>query len=187
MLFPLTGSTRDKTVKGSNETFMMTVPTRNHMFMHALEKYGYDRGFTVRPCCCHVMRCKTASTVLASVVLKRLDDVLAKVKDSISFESFTKLRNAKLSLSAELFAAEAVEKSSHVLHDEAIRKAVSAEKLAHKSAKKLYFSQPSQQQQQAKCLSVTTAGKSSYHPSASGSSSGYKTSSSARRGKWKKF
>ena len=39
--------------------FMLTVPTRNHMSMHALEKYGYDRGFAVRPCCCHVMRCKT--------------------------------------------------------------------------------------------------------------------------------
>ena len=26
---------------------MLTVPTRNHMFMHALEKYGHGRGFSV--------------------------------------------------------------------------------------------------------------------------------------------
>ena len=31
------------------DRFMVTVPTRNHMFMHVLEKYGYDRGFAVRP------------------------------------------------------------------------------------------------------------------------------------------
>ena len=43
------------------DRFMWTVPTRNHMFMHALEKYGYDRRLAVRPCCCHVMRCKTAT------------------------------------------------------------------------------------------------------------------------------
>ena len=29
------------------DRFRSTVPTRNHMFMHALEKYGYDRGFAV--------------------------------------------------------------------------------------------------------------------------------------------
>ena len=29
------------------DRFMLTVSTRTHMFMHALEKYGYDRGFAV--------------------------------------------------------------------------------------------------------------------------------------------
>ena len=54
-------------------------------------------------------------------------------------------RNSTLSGSSELFPAEAIEKavakSSRVLYDEAVRKAVSAEKLAHKSSKKLHFSQ----------------------------------------------
>ena len=31
------------------DRFMLTIPTRNHMFMHALEKYGYDKGFAVQP------------------------------------------------------------------------------------------------------------------------------------------
>ena len=86
---------------------------------------------------------KTASTVWANVVLKRRNAVLARVKDSISFESFMDLRNSKLSSLAELFPAEAVEqaveRSSRVLHDEAIRKAVSANKPARKSAKKFIF------------------------------------------------
>ena len=43
------------------DRLMLTVPTRNHMFMHTLEKYGYDRGFAVQPCCCHVIRCKTTT------------------------------------------------------------------------------------------------------------------------------
>ena len=59
--------------------------------------------------------------------LKCRDAVLAKVKDSMSSESFMGLRNAKVSAGTKLFPAEvldkAVEKSSKVLHDEAIRKA----------------------------------------------------------------
>ena len=31
------------------DRFMLTVPTRDHIFMHALEKHGYDRGFAVLP------------------------------------------------------------------------------------------------------------------------------------------
>ena len=31
------------------DRFILTVPTRNHVFMHALEKYDYDRMFAVRP------------------------------------------------------------------------------------------------------------------------------------------
>ena len=86
---------------------------------------------------------KTASTLWANLVLKRRDAVLAKVKDSISFESFMDLRNARLSNSTELFPSnvleKGVEKSSRALHDETIRKAVPQEKPQHKSGKKLHF------------------------------------------------
>ena len=62
-----------------------------------------------------------------NLVLKRRDAVLAKVNDSIFFESFMDLCNDRLSASTELFPSEdlekAVEKSSQVLHDEAICKA----------------------------------------------------------------
>ena len=54
---------------------------------------------------CQLMVTKTASTVWAVVVLKHRDTVLAKVKDSISFESFMDFCNAKLSGSTELFPA----------------------------------------------------------------------------------
>ena len=64
------------------------------------------------------------------------------------------LRNSKLSGSAELFPADilerTVEKSSRVLHDEAIGKAVTVDKPARKLTKKLQFSQSSHQQQQPK-------------------------------------
>ena len=77
--------------------------------------------------------------------------MLAKVKDSINFESFMDLHNAKLSSSTELFSAnvleKAVERSSKVLQDEAIYKTVAQEKPQHKG-KKLHFSQQSCQQQQ---------------------------------------
>ena len=62
--------------------------------------------------------------------------------DNMSFESLMDLRNIPLLGSSELFPKEtlekAVEKSSRVLHDEAIWKAVSLGKLAMKSAKKLH-------------------------------------------------
>ena len=89
---------------------------------------------------------KLASTLWGNLVLQRRDAVLAKLQDLISFESFVDLCNARLS---ELFPAEflerAVEKSSRVLHDEVIRKAVLADKPQLKSAKKLHFLQPSRQ------------------------------------------
>ena len=88
---------------------------------------------------CQLLVAKTASTVWGNVILKRCDAILAKVKDSISFEPFMDLRNSKLSGSTELLPAEAVEKSSCVPHDEVIRKAVSVEKPAHKTAKNLIF------------------------------------------------
>ena len=71
--------------------------------------------------------------------------VLAKVNHSISFESFVDLQNAKLSSGSNLLLAsvfeKVVEKYSKVLHDEALRKAVSCYKPALKG-KKLHFSQP---------------------------------------------
>ena len=42
----------------------------------------------------------------ANIILKQHDAMLAKVKDSISFESFVDLRNALLSSSSELFPGE---------------------------------------------------------------------------------
>ena len=55
---------------------------------------------------CHLLVAKTASTLWAKLVLKRRDTVLAHVKDSISFESFLYLRNAKLSSGTEFFPAD---------------------------------------------------------------------------------
>ena len=79
--------------------------------------------------------------------------VLVKVKDSVSFESFMDLRNAKLSSGSVLFPADilekALEKFSKVLHDEAVRMAVSCDKPASKG-KKLHFSQLLLQQKQYK-------------------------------------
>ena len=124
----------------------------------------------------------------------RRDTVLAKVKDSISFKYFMDLADAKLSNSTELFPSEvlekAVEKSLKVLHNEAICKAVSADKPQQKSSKKLHFSQPSrqQQQQQPKGSFVSSSGKSSFCSAAFSSSSSSKASSSSSRcGKGKKF
>ena len=95
---------------------------------------------------CQLLVAKIASTVWANLLLKRQDAVLTMVKDSIFFESFMDLCNCPLSGSPEPFPAEALEKemekSSRVLHNKAIRKAVSVEKPAHKPTKKLYFSQP---------------------------------------------
>ena len=92
---------------------------------------------------CQLFVVKMASTLWANFILKKRDTVLAKVKDSISFESFMDIRNAKLSNSTKLLNADnlekAVEKSLEVLHDEAVHKAVAQKKARHKSAKKLYF------------------------------------------------
>ena len=107
-----------------------------------------------------------------------------KVKDSISFQFFMDLCNVKLSSGSDLFPADvlekAVEKSSKILHDEAIQKVVSCDKFASKR-KKLDFSQPSRQQQQPKSSSGSSAGSS--FPCSSSEAS----CSSSRRGKGKKF
>ena len=127
-----------------------------------------------------LLMAKTASSVWTSLILKRWDAVLTKVRDFIFFKSFMDLCNSSLSGPSELFPAEVVENFLYILHNEAIRKAV--------SAKKLYFSQFTRPQQPAKCPSLTTSGKSSGCPSSSGYSSGPKASSSAsRRSKGKKF
>ena len=88
----------------------------------------------VASACCQLLVAKIALIMWVNLVLKRHDAVLTKVKDSISFESFMDHRNSLLSGSSELFPAEAVEKatekSSLVLHDEVIRKAMTAEKPA---------------------------------------------------------
>ena len=64
--------------------------------------------------------------------LKCRDAVLTKVKDSMSFESFMDLRNSKILTREELFPLEvldkAIEDSSKVLHDEAIRELVTRDK-----------------------------------------------------------
>ena len=70
--------------------------------------------------------------------------VLAKVNHSISFESFMDLQNAKLSSGSNLLLAsvfeKVVEKYSKVLHDEALRKAVSCDKPALKGKKAAFLS-----------------------------------------------
>ena len=90
----------------------------------------------------------------------------------------------KLSSSTELFLADilvkVVEKSSRVLHDKAIHKAVSAGNPSCKLVKKPHFLQSSRQQQQPpKHPSVPSSNKSSFRSSASASSSSSKASSSS--------
>ena len=81
---------------------------------------------------CQLLVAKIASALWINLVLKQRDAVMGKVKDSISFESFMDLRNARLCNLTELFPSEilekAVVKSSRVLHDEVIRNAVSQDK-----------------------------------------------------------
>ena len=117
--------------------------------------------------------------------------VLTKVKYSMSFKSFMDLRNSKISMGGELFPTDvldkAIEKSSKVLHDEAIRKAVTHDKpSAH--GKKLHFSTMPRKQQgpQPKKPTGSSSG-SSLHPSTSKSSSSKVSCSSSRQGKEKKF
>ena len=49
---------------------------------------------------CQLLVAKTASTLWADVVLKCRGAVLAKVKDSMSFQFFIDLRNTKISSGA---------------------------------------------------------------------------------------
>ena len=102
---------------------------------------------------CQLLVAKTASTLWANVILKHQDALLAKVKDSMSFESCVDLRNAKIFAGSELFRTEvlenAVKKSPKVLYDEAIRKAVSSLDKPASRRKKLHFSNTPRQQQRS--------------------------------------
>ena len=128
------------------------------------------------------------------VILKSRDAVLAKVKDPMSFESYKDRWNSKVSSGEELFPAEvlekAVEKSSKVLHDEAIRKAGTCNRPSTRG-KKLHFStMPCQQQcsrRQHSKKSTGSSSGSSFCASLSMSSSSKAYSSSSRQGKGKKF
>ena len=95
---------------------------------------------------CHLLVAKMASTLWANVILKQRDAVLAKVKDSVSFESFMDFRNSKISMGEELFPTDvlvkAIEKSSKVLHDEAIRKAVTRNKPSARGKKRHFSTTP---------------------------------------------
>ena len=102
--------------------------------------------------------------------------MLAKVKDSISFESFMDLRNLKLSraqtYSWPMSWRRPWKSLQKVHHDEAIWKAVSYDKPASKG-KKLHFFQASQQQPQQP-LPKKSSGSStrlSFQSSSSSSSS----------------
>ena len=77
-------------------------------------------------------------------MLTHCDAVLSNIKDSLSFEYFMEIHNAVFSGLTELFPAGAVEKPvkfSWVLHDEAIRKAVTIKKKQPKPSKKIQFPQ----------------------------------------------
>ena len=141
---------------------------------------------------CQLLVAKTASTLWANLLLKCWDTVLIQVKDNILFESFKDLRNSPLYGSMKLFPMDAVElaieKSSRVLHEEAIWKAVSLDKPAEKSNKWLQFSQYSRHQRASKRLARQSSVKSVGRSSSSASSSSVKASSSSSWHGWgKKF
>ena len=88
---------------------------------------------------------KTALMIWASSLLRQCDAALGKLKDNISFKSYIELQNAPppLSGSTELFLPSAleraVEKSSWVLHDEAINPFTSAGRISrHKKFLKMF-------------------------------------------------
>ena len=99
---------------------------------------------------CQLLVTKMALTLWANVILKCRDAVLTKVKYAVSFESFMDLRNSTISMGEELFLTDvldkAIEKSSKVLHAEAIKKAVTRDKPST-SGKKLPFSTTPRKQQ----------------------------------------
>ena len=86
---------------------------------------------------------KTAFTIWANALFKCRDVVLGKVKDNISFDFFMELHNAPLCGLTKLFPygalERAAEKSSQVLHDEAIRKVVTMGKKKKQILRKTIF------------------------------------------------
>ena len=126
---------------------------------------------------CQLLITKMVLTMWGNLLLKLWDIILGKLRDKVSFNSFMELRNASLSGSLDFFprnsSDKAVEKSSLVLHDEAVRKAVTLEKPPKKLVKKIQFSQESWQSQSAKC-----SGPQSWAPSVRGASATPSSSSS---------
>ena len=139
---------------------------------------------------CQLLVAKMATTLWANIILKRRDAVLAKVKDSMSFESFMDLQNSSVSTGNELFPhdvlQQAMEKASKVLHDEAIRKVVTQDKPSSRG-KKLQFSFSSCKPQGLPPKKPTglSAGLSSRQSAPKSLSS--KTTTSSRRGRGKRF
>ena len=76
--------------------------------------------------------------IWANFMINHQDAVLGYLKNHMSFESSVDLQNAPLLGSFELFPKEALEKSSTILHNEAICKAVSLEKPPKKSAHQVF-------------------------------------------------
>ena len=100
---------------------------------------------------CQLLVVKMSSTKWANLLLKRGD---RETEDDIPFKSSIDLCNAPLSGSSGPFLREAlekaVEKSSRVLHDKAIKKSMTQEKPSKKPAKEIQFSQLAHQTQSVK-------------------------------------
>ena len=98
-------------------------------------------------------------------------DVFQNISSKFEHRSLMNLHSSPLLVSTELFSRvaveKAIEKSSRVLHDEAIQKAVATEKLARKMVKRLHFSQFSCLEQSSKHPSQETSRKSSVRGSSS--------------------
>ena len=78
---------------------------------------------------CRLLVARTSSSIWVNLLLKCRDAVLGKLKDNVSFDSVMELCNTAPSSSYDLFPRDSldkvVEKSSRILHEEAIRKVVS--------------------------------------------------------------
>ena len=134
---------------------------------------------------------KTALTLWANIILKRMDAVLAKVKDSMSFESFMVLRYSKISVGNKLFRMDvlnqAIEKASKILHNEAIWKTVTCDKPFSHGKKFQFLTMPQKQQGPQSKKPTRSASGSSFCQSSAKSSSSKASSSSSHWGKGKKF
>ena len=90
---------------------------------------------------CQIFVAKMASTIWANLVWKRRDDGGQGFCFSRVLHGLLQFPFIRFSGTVPWGAVEkAIEKSSHVLHDEAIQKAISAAKPAGKRAKWLHFS-----------------------------------------------
>ena len=123
---------------------------------------------------CQLLVAKTTFNVWADLILRHRDAVLAKIKDNISFKYFMDLCNSPLSGSSEHISKDTVEKAvvkaTHVLRDEAVRKAVTQDKPTKEPQKCLQFLQSMKQAQSSK--------QSGYQPSRQSSGRGSSSSGS---------